>query len=107
MRVTEVRVPDIGDFKNIPVIEVLVKPGAGCRRRPYRHARIREGDAGCARPEGGSGVAVDVAAGSRVSCGTLLLTLSTRTGVVGSASRVSARSPRRRVRRPAVPRTGV
>ena len=25
--VIEVKVPDIGDFKNIPVIEVLVKPG--------------------------------------------------------------------------------
>ncbi|MBV9885875.1 MAG: branched-chain alpha-keto acid dehydrogenase subunit E2, partial [Acidobacteria bacterium] len=23
----EVRVPDIGDFKDVPVIEVLVKPG--------------------------------------------------------------------------------
>ena len=23
----EIKVPDIGDFKNIPVIEVLVKPG--------------------------------------------------------------------------------
>jgi len=27
MSVIEVKVPDIGDFKNIPVIEVLVKPG--------------------------------------------------------------------------------
>ena len=25
--VIEVKVPDIGDFKNIPVIEILVKPG--------------------------------------------------------------------------------
>ena len=25
--VAEVRVPDIGDFKDVPVIEVLVKPG--------------------------------------------------------------------------------
>ena len=25
--VAEVRVPDIGDFKNVPVIEVMVKPG--------------------------------------------------------------------------------
>jgi hypothetical protein len=25
--VIEVKIPDIGDFKNIPVIEVLVKPG--------------------------------------------------------------------------------
>jgi len=27
MSIIEVKVPDIGDFKNIPVIEVLVKPG--------------------------------------------------------------------------------
>ena len=26
-QVIEIKVPDIGDFKNIPVIEVLVKPG--------------------------------------------------------------------------------
>jgi pyruvate dehydrogenase E2 component (dihydrolipoamide acetyltransferase) len=24
---TEVKVPDIGDFKDVPVIEVMVKPG--------------------------------------------------------------------------------
>ena len=28
----EIRVPDIGDFKNIPVIEVLVKPGDAVRK---------------------------------------------------------------------------
>ncbi|HET7731377.1 MAG TPA: biotin/lipoyl-containing protein, partial [Usitatibacter sp.] len=27
MAATEIRVPDIGDFKDIPVIEILVKPG--------------------------------------------------------------------------------
>ena len=27
MSLTEIKVPDIGDFKNVPVIEVLVKPG--------------------------------------------------------------------------------
>ena len=27
MAATEVKVPDIGDFKDIPVIELLVKPG--------------------------------------------------------------------------------
>ena len=25
--VLEIRVPDIGDFKDVPIIEVLVKPG--------------------------------------------------------------------------------
>ena len=27
MAIVEVKVPDIGDFKDVPVIEVLVKPG--------------------------------------------------------------------------------
>ena len=27
MALIEVKVPDIGDFKDVPVIEVLVKPG--------------------------------------------------------------------------------
>jgi len=29
--IVEIKVPDIGDFKNIPVIEVLVKPGDAVR----------------------------------------------------------------------------
>ena len=29
MATVEIKVPDIGDFKDIPVIEVLVKPGDG------------------------------------------------------------------------------
>jgi pyruvate/2-oxoglutarate dehydrogenase complex dihydrolipoamide acyltransferase (E2) component len=24
---TEIRIPDIGDFKNVPIIEIHVKPG--------------------------------------------------------------------------------
>ncbi|MGB9164910.1 MAG: biotin/lipoyl-containing protein, partial [Rhodomicrobium sp.] len=27
MAKTDIRIPDIGDFKNVPVIEILVKPG--------------------------------------------------------------------------------
>ena len=54
--VIEVKVPDIGDFKNIPVIEVLVKPGdtrqAG---RPARHAGVRQGDDGGAGARGRRG----------------------------------------------------
>ena len=29
---TEVKVPDIGDFKDIPVIELLVKPGDAVKK---------------------------------------------------------------------------
>ena len=43
----EVKVPDIGDFKDVPVIEVLVKPGdSGEGRGLAGHARVRQGDDG-------------------------------------------------------------
>jgi len=31
----EIKVPDIGDFKDVPVIEVLVKPGDSVGYLPY------------------------------------------------------------------------
>ena len=49
----EVKVPDIGDFKDVPVIEVHVKPGDGDQGgRPADHARVRQGDDGGARAGG-------------------------------------------------------
>ena len=43
----EVRVPDMGNFKDVAVIDVLVKPGDSDRsRHAARHARDREGDHG-------------------------------------------------------------
>ena len=45
----DVRVPDIGDFKDMPVIEVLVKPGDTVKAEDSAdHAGIRQGDDGCA-----------------------------------------------------------
>ena len=45
--VTEVKVPDIGDFKDIPIIEVMVKPGDPVKAgRSARLARIGQGDDG-------------------------------------------------------------
>src|SRR2546423_15293482 len=32
MALTEIKVPDIGDFKDIPVIEILVKPGDAVKK---------------------------------------------------------------------------
>ena len=47
----EIRVPDIGDFNDVPVIEVHVAPGEpGRGRRPADHAGVRQGDHGRARP---------------------------------------------------------
>ena len=45
--VVEVKVPDIGDFADVPVIEVLVVAGRrGGGRGPARHAGVRQGDDG-------------------------------------------------------------
>ena len=39
MAIVEVNVPDIGDFKDVPVIEVLVKPGDTVKPRRIRSSR--------------------------------------------------------------------
>ena len=54
----EVRVPDIGDFTDVPVIEIHVAPGDEVASRgSARHARIRQGDDGRARAARGHGQA--------------------------------------------------
>ena len=50
----DVKVPDIGDFKDIPVIEVLVKPGdIVAAEQSDAHPGIRQGDDGRALAGGG------------------------------------------------------
>jgi pyruvate dehydrogenase E2 component (dihydrolipoamide acetyltransferase) len=74
---TEVRVPDIGDFTNIPVIEVLVKAGSVIAAEdPVVTLESDKATLDVPAPMAGRVVAVDVVAGSRVSRGTLLFTLS-------------------------------
>ena len=46
----DIKLPDIGDFKNVPIIEILVKPGQTvAKEEADRHARKRQGDARRAR----------------------------------------------------------
>ena len=96
-RVTEVRVPDIGDFKNIPVIEVLVEPGSVIAADdPIVTLESDKATLDVPAPMAGRVLAVDVVAGSRVSCGTLLLTLSADVAdaaVPASNEPASARAP--------------
>ena len=54
--VIEVKVPDIGDFKDVPIIEVHVQPGDGDQGGgPADHAGVRQGDDGRARAGRGHG----------------------------------------------------
>ena len=61
MSAIEVKVPDIGDFKDVAVIEVLVKPGDTVKAEDrWSRSRSRQGDDGdpvvaCRRRQGGEG----------------------------------------------------
>src|SRR3954447_24449036 len=76
--VAEVRVPDIGDFKDVPIIEVMVK--AGDTVKPEQPLITLESDkASMEVPSPLGGVVQDLKAkiGDRVSEGTVILTLRT------------------------------
>jgi pyruvate dehydrogenase E2 component (dihydrolipoamide acetyltransferase) len=72
----DVRVPDIGDFKDIPVIEVLVKPGDRVGKNDSL-VTLESEKASMEVPAGASGVVKDVkvAVGDKVSQGTVIVTL--------------------------------
>jgi pyruvate dehydrogenase E2 component (dihydrolipoamide acetyltransferase) len=72
----EVKVPDIGDFKNVPIIEIMVKPGD--RVTAEQPLLTLESDkATMDVPAPATGVVAEIVArvGDKVSMGTRLLTL--------------------------------
>ncbi|MFN2448325.1 MAG: dihydrolipoyllysine-residue acetyltransferase [Candidatus Baltobacteraceae bacterium] len=77
MATTNVAVPDIGDFQDVPVIEVLVKPGDTVKKNDSLVVLESE-KASMEVPADADGVvqAVNVNVGDKVSKGTVLLTLS-------------------------------
>src|ERR1700738_1066614 len=82
--VIEVRVPDIGDFKDVPIIEVAVK--GGDKVKPEDPLITLESDkASMEGPSHTSGTVKErnVRIGDKVSAGSLILTLET--GVTGAA----------------------
>src|SRR5215467_13020949 len=80
----EVRVPDIGDFKDVPIIEVFVKAGDTVKSEDPLIS-LESDKATMDVPSPASGTVKEVAAklGEKVSEGSLILTLST--GVTAAA----------------------
>ena len=107
--VIEVRVPDIGDFKDVPIIEIAVK--GGDKVKPEDPLITLESDKASMEvpsPTAGTVKDVRVKIGDKVSEGSLILTLET--GVTGRRSGRACRSTRRRAPaarrwRPAIPVT--
>ncbi|HXV08265.1 MAG TPA: dihydrolipoyllysine-residue acetyltransferase [Burkholderiales bacterium] len=93
----EVLVPDIGDFKDVPIIEVLVKPGD--RVKPDDSLVTLESDKATMEvpaPFGGVVQAMKVKVGDRVSQGSLILTLETGeagTATAGAPAAAAASAP--------------
>jgi len=83
----EVKVPDIGDFRDIPIVEVLVKPGD--RVKPEDPLITLESDKATLEipaPQAGTVKAINVKVGDKVSQGTLVLTLDVADAAAVAAS---------------------
>ena len=84
----EVRVPDIGDFKDVPVIEIFVKPGDIVKADDSLVTlESDKATMDVPAPIGGVVEGVRVAVGDKVSEGTALLTLKTAQTGAEPASR--------------------
>ena len=99
--VAEVRVPDIGDFKDVPIIEIAVKPGDTVKpEQPLITLESDKASMEVPSPFGGMVAELKVKIGDRVSEGAVILTL---THGSRGARRHSNRSPHRRLPRPGPP----
>jgi pyruvate dehydrogenase E2 component (dihydrolipoamide acetyltransferase) len=85
--IAEVRVPDIGEFKNVPVIELLVKPGDTVKPEdPLVTLESDKATMDVPAPLAGVVQELKVNVGDKVSQGTVVLTLMTDAEVAAAAA---------------------
>jgi dihydrolipoamide dehydrogenase len=88
--IVEIRVPDIGDFKEVPVIEVLVKPGDAIGKEdPLITLESDKATMDVPAPQPGVVKDLRVKKGDKVSEGSVILTLEAR----DAAAPPAAKSP--------------
>ncbi len=86
--ITEITVPDIGDFKNIPIIEILVKAGDQVAKdAPLLVLESDKATLDVPSPRHGIVKELKVALGDRVSLGSTILMLETSGAEAASAAR--------------------
>ncbi|MGD9784306.1 MAG: dihydrolipoyl dehydrogenase [Hyphomicrobiaceae bacterium] len=94
MAVKEIRVPDIGDFKNVPVIEILVKPGDTVKAEDALITlESDKATMDVPSPETGKVVEVKVAIGDKVSEGAVILTLEGAGAAATAPAAAAAAAP--------------
>jgi dihydrolipoamide dehydrogenase len=91
----DIRVPDLGDFKDVEVIEVHVAPGARIEaEQPLLTLESEKATMEVPAPAAGRVVEVKVRAGERVSAGALILTLeAAASGAAAPVTPAGARPP--------------
>ena len=95
----EVKVPDIGDFKNIEVIEILVKPGdAVAKEQSLISLESDKATMEIPAPEAGVVQSIAVKLGDKVSEGSLILNLQS-----GESKQESTREAKKEAPKPAPP----
>src|SRR3954453_9781795 len=99
MSMTEIRIPDIGDFKDVPIIEVHVSPGATVSvEDPLLTLESDKATMEIPCPQAGTVGEVKVKAGDRVSQGDLIVLLE--------AEGAAAIPPKERLHEDAAPSAG-
>jgi dihydrolipoamide dehydrogenase len=90
----EIKVPDIGDYKDVPVIEVLVKPGDTVNKEDSL-VTLESDKATMDIPSPQAGVvkAVNVKVGDKVSLGTLIVTLDAAADAAAAPAPKAAPAP--------------
>ena len=77
-KLIEIKVPDVGDFKNIPVIEILVHPGDDIEKEtPLITLETDKATMEIPAPKNGTINEIKVKVGDKVSEGSTILTLKT------------------------------
>jgi pyruvate dehydrogenase E2 component (dihydrolipoamide acetyltransferase) len=85
--VAEVRVPDIGDFKDVPVIEIFVKVGDTVKAEdPLVSLESDKATMDVPAPLSGVVTAIGIKIGDKVSQGSVILSLATGDALVASAA---------------------
>jgi dihydrolipoamide dehydrogenase len=93
MAIVDVKVPDIGDFKDVPVIEVLVKPGDAVKPEdPLVTLESDKATMDVPSPAEGVVKAVSVKVGDKVSEGSALLTLESGAAAPAQPAAAGART---------------
>jgi dihydrolipoamide dehydrogenase len=74
--IVEIKVPDIGDFKDIPIVEILVKPGDSVKPEdPLVSLESDKATMDVPAPQAGTVKEIKAKVGDKVSKGTLILLL--------------------------------